>query len=109
MRSNLLPTLIAAVAAFALPLCAEAQETNDTSTAVYDTPQGKLIVHSSQPAPRDYGPAPSFEQLAGGKRYIMPADADAYPPLGNDFLYADSNHDGRISKSEYGRWVASPR
>lgn len=83
---------------------AYAQQTNDSSTT-YDTPNGPLTVHSGQPAPRDFGPPPPFANLANGKAYITTADADGYPLLANDFIYADSNRDGRISRAEYDRWA----
>ena len=56
------------------------------------------------PPAQPQAPAPSFEQLANGRGGITEAQASAYPPLANDFKYADSNHDGRISKTEYARW-----
>lgn len=76
----------------------------DTRTTTFNTPQGEVIVNSGQPAARDYGPPPPFAQLAHGG-FITSTDADAYPPLANDFIHADSNRDGRISKAEYDRWV----
>lgn len=78
----------------------------DISRAQYQTPQGELIVTTSQPAPRDYGAPPPFSQLdvthAG---FISAHEADAYPPLANDFIQADRNRDGRISQAEYERWA----
>ena len=71
-----------------------------------NTSAGEVVVHSSMPPPQPAGPAPSFEQLAGGGKYISEEQASAYPLLANDFIHADHNRDGRISKSEYSRWVA---
>jgi len=51
------------------------------------------------------GPPPDFAQLAGGGQYISQAQASAYPPLANDFIYADKNRDGKISKDEYQAWI----
>ncbi|EIM04409.1 hypothetical protein LRK24_07390 [Rhodanobacter denitrificans] len=76
------------------------------ATATMNTPAGELVVHSSMPPPPPSGPAPAFEQLSGGGKYISEEQASAYPLLANDFLYADHNRDGRISKSEYARWTA---
>lgn len=76
-----------------------------TTAAILNTPAGELVVHSSMPPPPPAGPAPSFEQLSGGGKYISEEQASAYPLLANDFLYADHNRDGRISKSEYARWT----
>lgn len=69
-------------------------------------PAGQVEVHSSMPEPPPAGPAPSFEQLSGGAKFITEEQAVAYPPLANDFLYADHNRNGKISKSEYEKWVA---
>jgi hypothetical protein len=87
-------------------LDAQADQTN-ASTATYETPDGQLTVHSAQPGPRTYAPAPAFAQLSGGKAYITESDAEAYDLLANDFIYADGNRDGRISRSEYERWARS--
>jgi hypothetical protein len=95
-----IPLLLCCATAFA-------QTATDSSKATYHTPEGEVVVHSGQPAARGAGPAPSFAQLAHANGYISSADADAYPPLANDFIYADSNRDGRISKAEYQRWAAS--
>lgn len=81
---------------------------DDARTTTFQTRQGTLVVHTSQPPAAAYGPPPAFEQLdrrhAG---WLDGADADAYPPLANDFIHADANRDGRISKAEYARWAAS--
>ena len=69
-------------------------------------PSGDIEVRSSMPEPPPAGPAPSFEQLSGGAKSISEEQASAYPLLANDFLYVDHNRNGRISKSEYEKWVA---
>jgi hypothetical protein len=103
MTIRLIQGVVAAAFCCALPL--HAQQMPDESTAVYQTPEGQLTVHSGQPAARRYAPPPPFEQLANGKSYITSADAAGYDLLANDFRYADSNHDGRVSRAEYERWV----
>lgn len=81
---------------------------DDARTTTFQTPQGPLVVHTSQPSPPSYGPPPAFAQLdRRGIGYLDGSDAEAYPPLANDFIHADSNRDGRVSKSEYARWTAS--
>jgi hypothetical protein len=70
------------------------------------TPPGQIEVHSSMPEPAPAGPAPSFDQLSGGGKSISEEQAAAYPLLANDFLYADHNRNGKISKSEYEKWVS---
>jgi hypothetical protein len=89
-----------------LALGITAVQAQDTRSTTYQTAQGELTVTSGQPAPRDFGPAPPFAQLAGGASHIREDGAAAYPPLANDFIHADGNRDGRISASEYARWTA---
>ena len=97
----LLPLALSCLVAFA-------QEGPDTHTTTYQTAQGPLIVHSGQPESKQYGPAPAFAQLdRSGAGYITSDEADAYPPLANDFIHADANRDGRVSHSEYDRWLKS--
>jgi hypothetical protein len=79
---------------------------SSTGQADMNTPSGELEVHSSMPEPPPAGPAPSFEQLSGGGKSISEEQASAYPLLANDFLYADQNRNGKVSKSEYEKWVA---
>jgi len=74
-------------------------------TTTYATEDGPLVVHTSQPGPPSFGPAPPFGTLAHGKGYITASDAEGYPLLANDFIYADGNRDGKISQSEYQRWA----
>jgi hypothetical protein len=82
----------------------------DSQTTTYNTAQGPLIVHSGQPAARDFGPAPAFAQLdRRGAGYVTADEADAYPPLANDFIHADANRDGRVTRVEYERWLRSSR
>jgi len=74
-------------------------------SATYPTAHGTLVVNSVPAPVPSYGPAPTFEQLSGGGKAIAAAQAAAYPPLANDFIHADRNKDGKISKSEYAHWV----
>jgi hypothetical protein len=76
-----------------------------TVSATYQTPQGTLVVNSLPAKIPSYGPAPAFEQLADGGKAISSDQAAAYPPLANDFLHADRNKDGTISKAEYTHWA----
>jgi hypothetical protein len=98
----LLPLALCSVVAFAQ------EGGTDAQTTTYQTAQGPLIVHTGQPEAKQYGPAPTFAQLdTNGKGYITGDQADAYPPLGNDFIHADANRDGRVSRAEYERWLKS--
>ena len=76
-----------------------------THSATYQTAQGEVVVNSAPAPAPTIGPAPDFKQLAGNSKGITAEQAIAYPPLANDFLNADSNKDGKISKSEYERWT----
>ena len=86
---------------------AQAQQATENAAATYDTPAGPLTVHTGQPAPHPFGPPPAFDQRAHGQGYITAADAEGYGLLANDFIYADGNRDGRISKAEYDHWASS--
>ena len=76
-----------------------------THSAVFNTPQGELTI-TSTPAPAPtIAAAPAFSQLSGGSKAITEAQAHAYLPLINDFINADANKNGSISKAEYDRWT----
>lgn len=66
--------------------------------------QQQVTINSSVP-PVNPGPAPSFEQLANGKKYISENDASAYPLLANDWAYVDKGHAGRVTKAQYEAWL----
>ncbi len=76
-----------------------------SNTGSMRTPQGEVTINSAPASAPAIGPPPSFEQLSAGARAITEKQAEAYPPLANDFINADSNRDGRISKAEYQRWL----
>lgn len=72
-----------------------------------DRQGAQVEVHSGQPVYPADGPAPAFAALDADRNGSISADeARAYPLLATDFLYADSNRDGRISAREYARWTA---
>ena len=72
---------------------------------VYPSPRGDVILRYGQPPPQAWPAKPSFEALdRNGDGSIDENEAAAYPPLANDFIYADKNRDGRISRREYERW-----
>lgn len=78
----------------------------DTRTTTYETDQGTVHLTWGQPAARDFGAPPAFDQLAR-MGTISESDAASYPPLANDFIHADRNRDGRISRTEYERWTGA--
>lgn len=91
--------LVSCTAAFA-------QSGTDERTTTYQTSRGELVVRTGQAEPRSFGAPPPFAQLdRRGAGYLTAEDAAAYPLLANDFIYADSNRDGRVSKAEYERWA----
>lgn len=79
------------------------------STATYPLPDshgGTLTVHAGMPEQtQTFGPPPSFATLDANKDgHISETEAQAYPPLDSDFLYASGG--GRsISRAQYERWV----
>lgn len=73
-------------------------------SAQFNTAQGQVTINSVVP-PVNAGPAPSFEQLSGGSRYITEEQASAYPLLANDFSYVDKGHTGHITRTQYEAWV----
>ena len=91
------------------PPAAPAAPAGDQTTATSQTPQGKITVNSSPAPAPTIGPAPSFEQLSGGGKSITEDQAAAYPPLANDFINADHNRNGKVSKSEYEHWLKQPQ
>lgn len=120
------PTRLATIAAAALALAAgpaivNAQATpvadaaapsapsfypGTESTATYPLANGTLTVHAGMPAlAPGFGPPPTFASLdANHDGRISEAEARAYPPLDNDFLYA-SGGGTSISQARYSRWV----
>jgi hypothetical protein len=81
------------------------------SSATYPLPDshgGTLTVHAGMPEHvRDYGPPPSFKSLdANHDGRISESEAQAYPPLDSDFLYA-SGGGKSISHAQYQRWVST--
>jgi hypothetical protein len=78
---------------------------NGQGQAMSQSAQAQVVVRSVPPPAPTIGPAPPFEQLSGGKKSISADQAVAYPPLANDFIHADTNRDGHISKTEYSNWT----
>lgn len=103
-----------ASAAFALNPPASAATDNSRpdevkSSVTMPTETGTKTVRSGMPAQVDAGPAPAFADLDKQMRgYLDPTDAKAYPLLATDFIKADANRDGRVSKAEYDTWAKQP-
>ncbi len=79
-------------------------------STTFQTGNGTIVtVRSHQPTSRQVAPAPAFASLdVNGNGAVDPSEAASYPPLANDFQYADGNRSGSVSKSEYARWVKQP-
>lgn len=86
------------------PAPGTADNSPGASGATFNTAQGQVIINSTVPPAPSTASPPSFKQLANGKKYITKDDANAYPPLANDFLYV-SHNGNRISKAQYERWI----
>lgn len=77
------------------------------SSATYPIQNGTLTVNAGMPAQvQSYGPPPAFKSLdSNHDGRIGEIEAQAYPPLDNDFLYASSG-DQTISRGQYEKWVS---
>jgi len=86
------------------PATSAADQGANPSPGTQQASEGQVTVQSAPAPAPTIGPAPSFEQLSGGGKSITPEQAEAYPPLANDFLNA--SHNGkRVSKAQYDNWV----
>ncbi|NII10478.1 hypothetical protein [Oleiagrimonas sp. C23AA] len=76
-----------------------------TSTTFRGKDGSIVTVNSGMPENKPAQPAPAFKSLdTNNDHQISKSEAAAYPLLANDFDYADSNHNGKISQSEYTHW-----
>lgn len=68
-------------------------------------PRGDLIVRYGQPPPPPAQARPAFSALdRNGDGAVDEGEARTYSTLANDFDYADTNNDRRISRREFDRW-----
>jgi hypothetical protein len=87
--------LLASAGAYAQDQTVQFTEANGT----------RVTLTSGQPAPDHYGPPPAFAALdTNHNGRITRDEANAYPPLLNDFDYI-AHHANSISKAEYTRWA----
>lgn len=115
MKRLLLPFCIAVTLGAALTgsVQALAQDTPNDQAADQDqtmpppvAPQQgtQVVITSSMPRPT-YGPPPRFEDLDTNRDgVISEREAEAYPLLANDFLYA-SHHHRVITRAQYKHWA----
>ncbi len=67
--------------------------------------QGDLIVNWGQPAPPPDQGRPDFGALdANGDGKLVLEETESHRLLHSDFIYADGNRNGSISRDELSRW-----
>ena len=89
---------------FAIASAASAQDHTMQQT---DRQGNTTTIRSGQPAPVNYGPAPSYDQLDPDRDGIITREeAATYPPLLNDFDFI-AHHANTITRKQYERWVAT--
>ena len=83
---------------------------NINGSTTFKAGNGSIVtVKSYQPSSKKVAPPPAFASLdINGDGSLDSSEAATYPPLANDFNFADGSHNGSISKSEYERWVKQP-
>jgi hypothetical protein len=105
-RKPLLAMLAAGTWLVAGVLYAQDMSAAKPDAVVLETAQGQVTIKSVPGALPASGPAPSFSQLANGGKFITEEQAAAYPPLANDYVHADANRNGKVTKAEYEHWVS---
>jgi hypothetical protein len=77
----------------------------DQATRFTDRDGNQVTLHSGQPQPTHYGPAPDFGQLDKNRDGALTRDeAEAFLPLFNDFDHL-AHHVDRISQRQYDHWA----
>ena len=96
-------SLIAAGALVAAAVGAQAQ---DQTAHFTDRDGTHVTVTSGQPAPERAGPPPAFGQLDANRDGSISRDeAEAYPPLLNDYDHVTFPHKPRLTQAMYDQWV----
>jgi hypothetical protein len=77
-----------------------------TSTAqTVSATDNQVTLRSVQTPALRYGPKPSFDALdINHDGVISESEADAYPPLANDYLYVARKGSRGVTHAEYDRW-----
>lgn len=107
------PMLMAQAAPPQAQATPQSQPTDNASVngrTTFHTDNGTIVtVRSHHPEAKSVAPAPPFATLdTDGNGIIDTSEVNQYPPLANDFKYADSNRDNTLSKAEYQRWTGQP-
>ncbi|MBD8899735.1 hypothetical protein [Rhodanobacter sp. DHG33] len=100
-RNAMLSTL--AVGSLIFAGASFAQDNSGQSQSGQTPPPIVTVRSMPAPAPQVTTPPP-FSQLSGGSKSITQEQAEAYPPLANDFLNASHGAE-RVSKAQYEAWV----
>lgn len=65
----------------------------------------QVTVRSVETSARQYGPKPSFDSLdTNHDGVISESEAEAYPPLANDYLHVAHRGSRGVTRSEYEHW-----
>ena len=98
-------TRIALLSAAAMLATAGAASAQDQASQFTDRDGTQVTMHSGQPAPNRYGPAPDFAKLdANHDGALTREEAEAFTPLFNDFDHL-AHHVDRISQRQYTNWA----
>ncbi len=105
MKTLLSTAAFCALSAFALSAGAQNAQSGDSVRHFVDAQGREVTLTSGQPAPVQYGPHPSFAELdRNHDGVITPDEAEAYPPLANDFDNVAFPSRERITRAQYERW-----
>lgn len=71
----------------------------------YERPEGPLTVSWGPPPAMPHQGQPDFDALdSNGDGRLNLAETESHRLLHSDFIYADGNRDGGISRKELARW-----
>jgi hypothetical protein len=77
----------------------------ETRTKTIEGPEGTLIVNWGQPPPLPDQGRPVFAELdTNNDGQLTLQETEPHRLLNSDFIYADANRNGVISKAELDRW-----
>jgi hypothetical protein len=78
---------------------------SDTRSKVIERPEGTLTVNWGPAAPLPNQGRPDFDALdANNDGRLTLQETESHLLLHSDFIYADSNRNGSISRAELERW-----